>query len=46
MFDEGIDRVLDRLQNDGGINSVMIYSHTYYTADGIRRKRVPAVLAS
>jgi hypothetical protein len=45
MLDEGIDRVLDRLQNEAGLNSVMVYTHTYYTADGIRRKRVPAVLA-
>jgi len=45
MLDEGIDRVLDLLQDAGAINSVMVYSHTYYTADGIRTKRVPAVLA-
>jgi len=44
MLDEGIDRVLDLLQ-EAAINSVLVYSHTYYTADGIRRKRVPAVLA-
>src|SRR5579863_8399336 len=45
MLDEGIDRVLDLLQSQAGLNSVMVYTHTYYTADGIRRKRVPAVLA-
>ena len=45
MLDEGIDHVLDLLQGEAAINSVMVYSHTYYTADGIRRKRVPAVLA-
>jgi hypothetical protein len=45
MLDEGIERVLDRLQGEAGINSVMVYSHTYYTADGIRRKRTAAVLA-
>jgi hypothetical protein len=45
MFDEGIDRTLDLLQDGAAINSVMVYSHTYYTADGIRGKRVPAVLA-
>jgi hypothetical protein len=45
MLDEGIDRVLDRLQGEAAINSVMVYSHTYYTADGIRRKRSAAVLA-
>jgi hypothetical protein len=45
MLDEGIERVLDLLQNQAGLNSVMVYTHTYYTADGIRRKRVPAVLA-
>ncbi|HTS30321.1 MAG TPA: hypothetical protein VMH81_30825 [Bryobacteraceae bacterium] len=45
MLDEGIDRVLDRLQGECGINSVMVYSHTYYTADGIRRKRTASVLA-
>jgi hypothetical protein len=33
MLDEGIDRVLDRLQGECGINSLMVYSHTYYTAD-------------
>ena len=37
--------VLDFLQNQAGLNTVMVYTHTYYTADGIRRKRVPAVLA-
>lgn len=45
MLDEGIDRVLDRLQGECGIDSVMVYSHTYYTADGIRRKRTANVLA-
>ena len=45
MLDEGIDRVLDRLQQEAGLNAVMVYTHTYYTADGIRRKRTPAVLA-
>ena len=45
MFDEGIDHVLDFLKNEAGINSVMVYSHTYYSADGIRRKRSPDVLA-
>jgi hypothetical protein len=45
MLDEGIERVLDLLQTQAGLNSVMVYTHTYYTADGIRRKRVPAVLA-
>ncbi len=45
MLDEGIDRVLDLLQDAAAINSVLVYSHTYYTADGIRRKRIPAVLA-
>src|SRR5215471_9958806 len=45
MLDEGIDRVLDRLQSEAGINSLMVYSHTYYTADGIRRKRTASVLA-
>ena len=45
MLDEGIDRVLDLLQDGAGINTLFVYSHTYYTADGIRRKRVPAVLA-
>lgn len=45
MLDEGIDRVLDRLQGECGINSLLIYSHTYYTADGIRRKRTAKVLA-
>lgn len=44
MLDEGIDRVLDLLQ-ECGINAPMVYSHTYYTADGIRSKRNPAVLA-
>ena len=45
MLDEGIDRVLDRLQGEAGINSLLVYSHTYYTADGIRRKRTASVLA-
>jgi hypothetical protein len=45
MLDEGIDRVLDRLQTECGINSLLVYSHTYYTADGIRRKRTVNVLA-
>ena len=45
MLDEGIDRVLDRLQGECGINSLLVYSHTYYTADGIRRKRTANVLA-
>jgi len=45
MLDEGIERVLDRLQDECGITSVMVYSHTYYTADGIRRKRTASVLA-
>ncbi len=45
MLDEGIDHVLDLLHEQAGIETVMVYSHTYYTADGIRRKRVPAVLA-
>src|SRR6516164_8549079 len=45
MLDEGIDRVLDRLQSEAGINSLLVYSHTYYTADGIRRKRTASVLA-
>jgi hypothetical protein len=45
MLDEGIDRVLDSLHEQAGIETVMVYSHTYYTADGIRRKRGPAVLA-
>ena len=45
MLDEGIDRVLDRLQGECGINSLLVYSHTYYTADGIRRKRKANVLA-
>ncbi len=45
MLDEGIDRVLDRLQTDAAVNTVMVYSHTYYTADGIRAKRRPEVLA-
>ena len=45
MLDEGIDRVLDRLQGECGINSLLVYSHTYYTADGIRRKRAANVLA-
>src|SRR5438132_5495665 len=45
MLDEGIERVLDRLQGEAGINSLLVYSHTYYTADGIRRKRAANVLA-
>jgi hypothetical protein len=45
MLDEGIERVLDRLQGECGINSLLVYSHTYYTADGIRRKRTANVLA-
>jgi hypothetical protein len=45
MLDEGIERVLDRLQGECGINSLLVYSHTYYTADGIRRKRTASVLA-
>ncbi len=45
LLDEGIERVLDFLQQQAGIESLLVYSHTYYTADGIRRKRVPAVLA-
>ena len=45
MLDEGIDRVLDRLQGECGINSLLVYSHTYYTSHGIRRKRKANVLA-
>src|SRR6516162_8291056 len=45
MLDEGIDRVLDRLQGECGINSLLVYTHTYYTGDGIRRKRTANLLA-
>ncbi|HWB83034.1 MAG TPA: hypothetical protein VG675_02760 [Bryobacteraceae bacterium] len=45
MLDEGIEHVLDLLQGECGINSLLVYSHTYYTADGIRRKRTANVLA-
>ena len=45
MLDEGIDRVLDRLQGEAGINSLLVYSHIYYTAEGIRCMRTANVLA-
>ena len=32
FYDEGIDRVLDFLQQEAAVNTLMIYSHTYYDA--------------
>ena len=33
LLDEGIERVLDFLKDEACINSLMIYSHTYYGVD-------------
>jgi hypothetical protein len=46
LYDEGIERVLDLLQESAGVNTLLVYSHTYYTADDIRLKRSPGVLAT
>lgn len=32
LLDEGIDQVLDFLQEEAAMNSLMIYSHTYYSS--------------
>lgn len=41
FYDEGMENVLDFLQKEAAINTLMIYSHTYYSADN----RPAAVLA-
>jgi hypothetical protein len=41
LLDEGIEPVLDFLKNEAQMNSLMIYSHTYYGA-GTKPKRVLA----
>ncbi|TDB62725.1 hypothetical protein EZE20_17470 [Arundinibacter roseus] len=33
LYDEGIERTLDFLNKDAAINTLMIYSHTYYGID-------------
>jgi hypothetical protein len=42
IFDEGIDRVLDNLQETAGINAVFVYATTY---QGFARGRTPEALA-
>ncbi len=46
LYDEGIERCLDLLQETADVNALLVYSHTYYTADDIRLKRAPGVLAT
>jgi hypothetical protein len=33
FYDEGMEKVLDFLRDEAAINTLMIYSHTYYSAD-------------
>ena len=42
LFDEGIDRCLDLLQREAAVNSIMLYTHSYYAAKSLP----PAVYAS
>ncbi len=39
LYDEGIERCLDLLQETADVNALLVYSHTYYTADDIRLKQ-------
>lgn len=42
VFDEGADHALDILQNEGGVNALFVYSHTY---QGFAKGRNPDALA-
>jgi len=35
LFDEGIDRCLDLLQREAAVNSIMLYTHSYYAAKSL-----------
>jgi len=41
LLDEGVDHCLDLLQETAGVNALLVYSHSYYGAQG----RPPEVLA-
>lgn len=45
FYDEGIEPCLDLLQETAGINAVVVYSHTYYSATGLDGNREWRTLA-
>jgi hypothetical protein len=45
FYDEGFERCLDLLESTAGVNTVMVYSHSYYSAAGLDGRRAPETLA-
>lgn len=45
FYDEGIERALDLIQETSKANAVFVYTHTYYAADGLKRRRHVSILA-
>lgn len=45
FYDEGIEKALDLIQQTSSANAVFVYTHTYYAADGLKRRRHVSILA-